>query len=207
METQTYSRPLNVTMLIREMNSYEKKPINVHRKPKVFPYLEKYHNNSSPKDNNFSLSPSNLASLYMKVSKNKYKSGYSHTKTFDYDTSKLSSAKFIEKVRNEVDSDNDFKQQKHVRSSSEMFQSLKNHRKKLQSNGVGNLVIIPALKFPENIKRYKERRTSVLRNDREAGKLDIPYLQAFQGLRNAAGGYFGDFEHVTTREISINTNL
>ncbi|OMJ78316.1 hypothetical protein SteCoe_21915 [Stentor coeruleus] len=197
-------------MIIKELNSYENRPCNADEKPKVFPYIEKYYNNYSPKGLNFPLSPSHLANLnynpHKKVLKNKYNCGYIHSRTLRYDNPKQFNSKFIE-LKDDFEGNNDYVEQKRMRSTSEMYQNSKDMKNTMKFPEIGNCAIIPSIKAPQSVRINKGRRTSIVRNRPEQQKIEIPFAKPFPNSRYATSGYFGEFEHSATRDVSIDTNL
>lgn len=197
-------------MIIRELNSYENRPCNADEKPKVFPYIEKYYNNYSPKSSNSPPSPSHLANLsynpHKKVLKNKYNCGYIHSHTLRFNNPMQFNTKFIE-LRDDCEGNNDTSQQKRMRSTSEMYQNSKDMKNTMKFPELGNFAIMPSVKVPQSVRINKGRRTSIIRNRPEQPKIEIPFVRPFPGGRYANSGYFGEFEHAATRDVSIDTNL
>ena len=130
MHTQTYSRPLHIPTLIREIRRSEH-----HLKtdqPKIVPYLELYHNSSSPRHGRF------LSVLYGNLKK-RHKDHF-HSSTYKHNQNLVIHRKsFIEAVRSEIDD-------QATLEKNQRYSNIKPKRDSQLLVNLTNLVIEPAVK-------------------------------------------------------------
>ena len=130
MHTQTYSRPIHIPTLIREIRKSE-----LHLKsdpPKIIPYLELYHNSSSPRPGRF------LSVLHRNLKKS-HKDHF-HSSTYKHNQNLAVHRKsFIEAVRSELDDQGGLEKNQNYSNS-------KPNRDSQLLGNLTNLVIMPAVK-------------------------------------------------------------
>lgn len=144
MHTQTYSRPLNIPNLIREIKISE---LHTPKRaaPKIFPYIELYHNIKSnpahlPKPQDLSRNNGLLSTLQKKLKKQK--NTHFHSSTYRYQSSHLKLKNFIQEVRSELEHE-DFNS---VKEKSRSVSNKNSYKKTALCRDFSNLGVVPDCK-------------------------------------------------------------